>query len=651
MFEDLFSLVRREQVSLFIGAGFSKEAGAPSVYALQKAILAEIRDEGKREPHKDDSLADLSNFFVNEVHLGSRNSLIKILREAFDFTPICMDDHKLLANIPHFKRIFTTNYDTLLEDSYEQNEVRVVRNDADCAYINKPFTVFKIHGDFTAPDSVIITSDDYQNFFNANKNPIMWDLVKTEFATKNILFIGYSLEDDNILDIIRKVSEAQKSNQNEMFLIAPGISQEKREELRKLKVHYFDTIANVFLTQLTEELKEHISEDFKNKYISGETYTRFLDSYHILPAVEIPVNGNNVISKVKSTTGEPLKRQIQMSVKAEIGEKLNNLDFEKDGEIIPNDKFFPSIPYFRIAGDNLLKCEYLVNGIVLTNDIKEVIVAPVEKTFDLTFRIPSRSFFEMATAKVYKLNNNSIRLDIDCDIYVMRIGLHISQEGCPITVTFNFDFRNKYKNNDNAIKWIEIPCALFSNEDFIIQEFSMRPLNLLSPSQSIKDNHYKHFKQYYEDVKRIELALGKKFKVYNECTEQSWRIAKYICSYLNREPLKIRCKEKDGFDFSTKTEESGELIKSFNVNDHISIVTTTEEKALTYELNNRIFNIQFGYMILNSCQITNIQKEENGHIFIKFHYDKPTYLLLLSNKSMAEEFPNMKPLDTIIKKN
>lgn len=649
MFEELISLVRREQVSLFIGAGFSKEAGAPSVWNLQESILERIYDTEKRESHKNDSLADLSNFFVNEVHLGSRNPLMRILREAFDFVPTCMDDHNLLAKIPHFRRIFTTNYDTLLEDSYSRNDVCVVRNDADCAYMNKPFTVVKVHGDFTDPDSVVITSDDYKQFFSANKNPIMWDLVKTEFATKNILFIGYSLEDNNILDIIQKVSDTQGSNQNEMFLIAPGISQEKQAKLKKLKVHYFDAVANVFLTQLIEELKEHITEDFKNKYISGETCTRFLKFYQILPTVQTPVQGNNAIKRVESTTEKPLQHQIQMSVKAEIGEKLKNLDFEKDGELVSN-QFFPQRLCFRIAGENLLKCQHLVNGVVLTSDIKEILVSPVEKKFDLTFRISSRDFLEMATAKVYILNDKAIRFDVDCDVYFMRIGLHIFQDGSPATVTFNFDFKKQYKNNDNAIKWIEIPCALFANEDFIIQELSRFPLNLTSPLQSLEDNNYECFKRYYKDVKRIELAIGKKFKVYNECTEQSWRIAAYICSYLYREPLNVRCDDKDGLNFSTKTEKGGELIESFKVNDHISIVTT-DERVFKYELNNQTFNIPFGYRILNSCQITNIQKEENGQIFIEFHYDRPTFLLLLSGKSMSEEFPDMKPLDAIIKMN
>lgn len=30
------------------------------------------------------------------------------MKKAFKFTPTCMDDHKMLAAIPHFNKIFTT---------------------------------------------------------------------------------------------------------------------------------------------------------------------------------------------------------------------------------------------------------------------------------------------------------------------------------------------------------------------------------------------------------------------------------------------------------------------------------------------------------------------------------------------------------------
>ena len=173
-FERLIKLVRKCKVSPFLGAGFSIEAKAPSVDDLKTAILSEFDNEELRNEHKDDSLQDLTNFFVEEVCNGSRNQLIELLHEKFNFTPACMNDHNMLATIPHFKHIFTTNYDTLLEDSYPIAERNIVRNDKDCTYIQeKKTTIFKIHGDFTDPDSVIITSNDYEQFFEEPINSWM----------------------------------------------------------------------------------------------------------------------------------------------------------------------------------------------------------------------------------------------------------------------------------------------------------------------------------------------------------------------------------------------------------------------------------------------------------------------------------------------
>ena len=206
-FERLIKLVRKCKVSPFIGAGFSIEAKAPSVGDIKSIILSEFDNEELRNNHKEDSLQDLTNFFVEEICNGSRNQLIELLKETFNFTPACMNDHSMLVKIPHFKHIFTTNYDTLLEDSYPQAERNVVRNDKDCTYIQEnKTTIFKIHGDFTDPDSVVITSNDYKQFFEKTVYSELWDLTKTEFLTKSILFIGYNLYDDNIIDIIKHIS-------------------------------------------------------------------------------------------------------------------------------------------------------------------------------------------------------------------------------------------------------------------------------------------------------------------------------------------------------------------------------------------------------------------------------------------------------------
>ena len=79
-FERLIKLVRKCKVSLFIGAGFSIEAKAPSVDELKTTILSEFDNQELRNQHKGDSLQDLTNFFVEEVCNGSRNQLIELMK-------------------------------------------------------------------------------------------------------------------------------------------------------------------------------------------------------------------------------------------------------------------------------------------------------------------------------------------------------------------------------------------------------------------------------------------------------------------------------------------------------------------------------------------------------------------------------------------
>lgn len=62
MFERLIKLVRQTKVSLFIGAGFSIEANAPSVSKLKELVLAEFENDKQRKEHENDSLAELTEF-------------------------------------------------------------------------------------------------------------------------------------------------------------------------------------------------------------------------------------------------------------------------------------------------------------------------------------------------------------------------------------------------------------------------------------------------------------------------------------------------------------------------------------------------------------------------------------------------------------
>ena len=638
MFEKLIRLVRKAKVSLFIGAGFSIEANAPSVSKLKSLILAEFDNNEQRKAHESDDLAELTDFFVEEICSGSRNELISIMKQAFEFTPTCMDDHKMLANIPHFNKIFTTDYDTLLEDSYPVSERDVVRNDENCAYLNKPTAIFKVHGDFISPDSVVITTNDYNQFKKNRPNPSMWKLVETEFLTKNSLFIGYSLEDNNILDLIKTISKNIKRNQKEMFLIAPNVPSAKQQQLKKMGVTYFDAVAKDFLQELTQSLVENISDDFRRNNISAEIYTRFYHQHRCNPIVSVQPTGDNQIRGVEPFAGEELTHKIDLRVSSSIGEKIKESDFEKVGEYLENNTFYKGarVPCIRIAGEDLLNCAHSVNGVVLHNQIREVIIGPTEHQLNLTIRIPQKGFFESVIAKCYHISETKSLMYIDCRIFDLAITL-ILLEPKGVNVTFNFDFKKKYKDCNEALKWIEVPIAFFSGEEVFIKELTSEPFKSSNPKE-FKDCHFNEFKEYYSNIKEIEQLTEQKFSVYHEYTEERFRYARIVTSFLKHECVRYKNEKYKTFQINTGRDSfTGEI----PINKELLIVSS-EEKGLTIDLNEKTFQIPYIHRIFNGCMIKSVSPQNEKLIAMETEYNQSCYQVLYSKNPCNVEFPDLK---------
>lgn len=647
MFERLIRLVREEKVSLFIGAGFSIEANAPSVRNLCEAILSQIDDGKLREEHINDGLPELSSFFVEKICSGSRNSLIELLGNQFDFTPAKMDDHRALSQIPHFHNIFTTNYDTLLEDSYDKKDCQVIRKDDDCAYIDnaKPVKIFKIHGDFVNQNFVVITTEDYDAFLKNNPNPLLWNLVKQEFLTKHILFIGYSLADDNIISIIKTISETINRNQKEMFLIAPKMNYRQRGRLKKMKVQYIDAVAADFFSELTDELKANIGCDFRHHKVSSETFTRFCHLHDIDPIISLQKGKDNQIVDFKPLKGENLRHAINMTMDLKFKEILENMDFEKNGAFVDNAPI-PRVPYIRFRQEDFLKCTHSVNGLVMNDEIASVLIGPSVTDFPMTIRIPSRNFLEKVVGRKYNPKPGKAVIDLDCHIYRMKFTVEAKEEtehGANLSVTFSFTFNDTYTNNNEAIKWIDLIDAFFSKEDVFISEISANPFNA---SSVIKDSEYKNdlkdFKRYFENIKQIELLSGVNFKIYNGYTDANLDCSTVIVSYLRHEPVIIR--NSESFDFSTTAKFASADENRINIGMRIAIVVTGDENS-SYSLNDRTFVIPYTHDIFNSCEVIDVTRQDGNYMKMCFHYGANSYVKLFSDKSADEEFPQMTLLE------
>jgi len=81
-------------------------------------------------------------------------------------------------------------------------------------YLNDPGCVVHLHGAITDPDSIIVTTRDYLEHYDKEKTQ---EFLGELFAKKVVLFIGYGLEEAEVLEHILRRGGARDSKENRRF--------------------------------------------------------------------------------------------------------------------------------------------------------------------------------------------------------------------------------------------------------------------------------------------------------------------------------------------------------------------------------------------------------------------------------------------------
>ncbi len=113
--------------------------------------------------------------------------------------------------------IITTNYDDFIENDLLDNQYQTFV-DQQSYYMPEVVgigEIYKIHGSFTDPNSIIITKNDYENFNDTLKLTIA--KIMTILCEYPIIFIGYSLNDDNIKNIMHSLISCLSEEQLQIF--------------------------------------------------------------------------------------------------------------------------------------------------------------------------------------------------------------------------------------------------------------------------------------------------------------------------------------------------------------------------------------------------------------------------------------------------
>ena len=529
MFDRVFQLIRKEDISLFVGAGLSLKAGYPSGHQLVETICDDIKNElsvNELSILKHQPLPFVAEKYI-QIRNGSRNSLIQLLTQAFTRTPQDLSNQTSIASIPHFKNIFTTNFDSLLENAYH-NQCNLIIEDANCPYIDNRLTnIFKIHGDLNRPDSILITQNDYTRYFDSLKNPIMWNLVKSTIATKSTLFLGYSFEDSNIESIFTKLFDSIGNNHKELFLIAPQLDNIKRNHLNRYGINYIDSTAEHFLESLLSDLKEHIKDDYEKKIVSTDTFNAFCNIHGIAISISIKKDKNE-INKIGSIDGKRLATKITFSVGQEISDKIRRHEFHNGLKELANISGLQlsNNPSLKITKDQLLNFRHTENDIVFhhKDDIKALYLVQVpNKKGKVSLITPKGKLFQNISFEIYG-KGSSILIRTQLPLYSYDIEMWINKDNIQFQATPQFD--NYYSNKAQAVYWTELLLALCEGGEFTLRFENNKEHKVPLPYTQEGIDLYSKMIEYYNVIAKIEELIREPFAYYECYTQDKFTTAK-----------------------------------------------------------------------------------------------------------------------------
>ncbi|HEU5368278.1 MAG TPA: SIR2 family protein, partial [Ktedonobacterales bacterium] len=246
---DLLEQVRRGNVVLFCGAGISvSQGGLPTGSQLAQELARRTGLDGlEGRP-----LPEVAEAYENRF---TRRGLLEYLVQRINdprFDPL--PTHHLIAALP-FKAVITTNWDTFLEDAFRKARrplVRVVR-DPEIAFADdsQPLLI-KLHGSIDQPDTLVVTGDDYYDVFA--HLPETANLVRAYFATRTMLFLGFSLTDDDFGRIYREVVRHLGQHQRQAYAVQLAPPSYIVDSWRRKNVQIFDSDAAAFLQALASQL-------------------------------------------------------------------------------------------------------------------------------------------------------------------------------------------------------------------------------------------------------------------------------------------------------------------------------------------------------------------------------------------------------------
>jgi len=249
--KNIRNAIDSNRLVIFAGAGVSVDAGIP----LWGALINEMKSEIDIPSNESDYLR------IAQMYFNERQQ-----KEYMEKIRVVLNHKKAIHNEIHeaiFKlnpvHLITTNYDDLLEQVIRKESLpfSIVAKDKEFPYALNTNLLVKIHGDLDNSD-VVLKEDDYLDY--SLNHPLIESFIKSTFASKVVLFVGYGFSDINLKIIIQSVRNILSQDFQNAYLLSVdnSLHPAQRDYLKNKGinvVNYFDS--------------EKEGENYIEQYIKG----------------------------------------------------------------------------------------------------------------------------------------------------------------------------------------------------------------------------------------------------------------------------------------------------------------------------------------------------------------------------------------------
>lgn len=282
----LTSEIEKHNCVIFSGAGVSTETGDTHPDTLYEQIQHAV------ECFQDLDFPKLVDLFENQPN--GRQKFIELVRKRFDYIDSFRDlkfratrFHTELSDMPYFHTYITTNWDRYFED--ELGATPFVYDYDMPFWDTAKRPLLKIHGSIDNYSSIVASSEDYVACETRLREGALGAALKQIFATKTIIFCGYSASDQDFLNIYKTISSGLGKFARTHYLISPFLSESQIENFKKeLNIVAIKTDATNFLTVVRNHMENKFcfsKKESKERIIENliqlhEAHNDFVASYN-----------------------------------------------------------------------------------------------------------------------------------------------------------------------------------------------------------------------------------------------------------------------------------------------------------------------------------------------------------------------------------